>query len=176
VAVTGTSARRYAEALLDLALEEKAVGRYRASLDALHAAFEPRTLRRLADPSAPLGERLAAAESAVAGEPAPIRGLLRLLIERERIALLPRIAEAFAELVDERAGTAKARVTTAVAVSDGERQGIVRRLERATGRTIQATFAVDPALLGGATVQVGDHLVDASLRTRLDALREQMAG
>lgn len=173
--VSGSSARRYAEAVLDIAVAEGAVDRYRASLDRLRSAVDARSLRRLADPSVPIGRRLAALAGAAAGEPAPIRGLLRLLVERDRIALLPRIAEAFGDLVDARANIAKALVTTAVVVDDDARDRMVRQLERATGRTIKAEFAVDPALLGGATVQVGDHLVDASLRTRLETLRRQLA-
>jgi len=175
VALSGSSARRYAEAMLDLALAQDAVDRYRTSLEDLAAAFEPRTLRRLGDPSTPVARRLAAAADALAGQPESVRGLVRLLIERDRIALLPRIARAFGELVDERAGIAKALVTTAADMESGERERVVAQLERATGKRIKAEFAVDPALLGGATVRVGDHLVDASLRTRLDLLRTQLA-
>lgn len=171
----GSGGRRYAEALLDIAAEQGEVDRYRASLDRLGSAFDPRTRRLLREPSVPLGRRLAAAREATAAEPQPVRALVALLVERDGIALLPRIAVTFGELVDERAGIAKAHVTTAVEIGAPQRDRIVERLARATGRTISATFAVDPALLGGASVQVGDHLVDASLRAQLDALRAQLA-
>ena len=175
MALSGSSPRRYAEAILDIATEAKATGRFRASLDRIAAALDERTLRVLRDPSLPLARRLAAAAEATADQPGPIRALVAILIEKGRVALLPRIARGFGELVDQRAGIAKAKITTAVEIDRAQRDRMVAELGRATGTTIRMTFAVDPALLGGATVQVGDHLVDASLRTRLETLRAQLA-
>lgn len=175
MALTGSAARRYADALMDIALEEKAVDAYRASLDKLAAAFSERFLDILRDPSRPLERRLQAGEAATKGQPENIGSLVSMLIRRGRISLIGEIAAAYGELVDERAGIAKARITTAVPLAEAQRTSFVGRLEKATGKTIKADFAVEPALLGGATVQVGDHLIDASLRAQLDALREQLA-
>lgn len=175
MAASGSAARRYAEAMLDIATQEQAVNDYRAQLDGLASALDERTIRMLRDPSLPLARRLAAASEATADVPGPIRALAAMLVERGRIGLIPEIAVAFDDLVDERAGVAKAKITTAVEVDRAHRDRMVEQLGRATGRTIRATFAVDAALLGGATVQVGDHLVDASLRTRLETLRRQLA-
>jgi F-type H+-transporting ATPase subunit delta len=175
VAPGGSAARRYAEAVLDLATAAGAVDEHRASLERLASAFEPATLRAMRDPSVRMASRLAAAEAATAGQPGAIRGLVRLLLERDRIALIPGIVSAFGELVDERSGIAKAKVTTAVQVDQAERRRMVERLERTTGKRIEAALAVDPALLGGSLVQVGDRVEDASLRTRLDELRREMA-
>ena len=112
---------------------------------------------------------------ATKGEPTAIGSLLSVLIRRGRIALIAQIAAAYGDLVDDRAGIAKARITTAVPLPDAQRASVVGRLEKTTGKRIEAEFAVEPTLLGGATVQVGDHLVDASLRAQLDALRDQLA-
>jgi len=173
--VSGSAARRYAEAMLDLAAPEKAVGAYRVSLDRVAQAFDRATIEALRDPRVPLGRRAAALAAATNDEPVAIRSLLRLLLERDRIALVPAIAVAYGELVDAREGIAKARVTTAVELSELEREGLVRRLERASGKKIRATFQVDPALIGGARVQLGDRLIDASLQTRLEHLAREMA-
>lgn len=175
MALGGSAARRYAEAMIDIASGERAVDAFRASLDQL-GKLDPSAVRMLRDPGVPLEHRLQAVEAATAGQPAAVRSLLALLVRRDRVALVPAIAGAYGELVDERAGIAKARITTAVELDQPQRQGLVRRLEQATGKTIKATFAVDPALIGGARLQVGDHLVDGSLRARLAALREQLAG
>lgn len=162
--------------MLDLAAAEDAVDEYRASLDRLRDGLDARSLRALRDPSVPLRRRLDAAGAAGAAEPAPIGALLRLLVTRDRVALLPEIATAFGELVDRRQGISKARITTAVELDDAQRRALVERLQDASGKRIEATFAVDPAIIGGARVQVGDHLVDASIRAQLDSLRTQLAG
>lgn len=182
MALGGSAARRYAEAMLDIAVAGVPPGETKGAIDAFRGAFDqlakldPAAFRMLRDPSMPLERRLQAAEAATAGQPAAVRSLVALLLRRNRVALLPAIAEVYGELVDERAGIAKARVTTAVELDQRDRQALVRRLEQATGKTIKATFGVDADLIGGARIQVGDHLVDASLRARLAALREQLGG
>jgi len=104
-----------------------------------------------------------------------MRSLLVLLLETDRIALVPQIALAFGDLVDRREGIAKARITTAVALDEATRRELVQRLERESGRTLRATFAVDPTLIGGAKVQIGDHLFDSSVHAKLTALGRQLA-
>ncbi|HET8567670.1 MAG TPA: ATP synthase F1 subunit delta [Candidatus Limnocylindria bacterium] len=175
MALGGSAARRYAEALLEFAVEEKAVPAYRSSLEALASGLDAHALRALREPRVPLERRLAAVSGIAKGEPHALGALLAILVRRDRIALLPGIAAAFGELVDEREGIANARVTTAVELGPKDRDGVVGRLERATGKKIRATFSVDQALLGGARVQLGDRLVDGSVRTQLENLRAQLA-
>ena len=108
-------------------------------------------------------------------EPAAIRAVLMLLLERGRSERVPAIAATYGDLVDEREGIAKARVTTAVELDEPQRSEVLRKLERASDKKIRATFAVDPALIGGAKVQLGDHLIDASLDAQLRALARELA-
>jgi F-type H+-transporting ATPase subunit delta len=175
LALSGSAARRYAEALLALSANERAVAELRTSLEKLAPVFDRMTVASLRDPSVPLKQREAALTAALAGEPAEIRSLMVLLLESDRIALVPQIALAFGDLVDRREGIAKARITTAVPLKDSEQQELVSRLERESGRKLRATFAVDPTLIGGAKVQIGDHLIDSSVRTKLVALGRQLA-
>jgi F-type H+-transporting ATPase subunit delta len=173
--LTGSSARRYAEALYQIALSENAVDAFGASLDGLRRAFTLDVLRALRDPGIPLRERRAAIDAATAAEPKAIRSLLALLLERERIALLPRVALAYTELVERRAGIAKGRITTATELGAAEREDLVHRLERSSGKRIRAIFLVDRSLIGGAKVQVGDRLIDSSLKAQLDELERELA-
>jgi F-type H+-transporting ATPase subunit delta len=176
VALSGSAARRYAEAILDLATGQNAVDAYRASLDGLAAGISPQAIRALRNPSVPVKQRLAAIEAVTSGQPKAIRSLLLLLELRDRIALLPDIARAYGDLVDKRAGIVKAKFTTAVELGAVEQRALVTRLEKSSGTRLKATFAVDPALIGGAQIQLGDHLVDTSVRAQLNALRMRLAG
>jgi F-type H+-transporting ATPase subunit delta len=174
--LSGSAARRYAEAILDLAEADSAVDAYRAALDSLAAAITPQIIRALRDPSVPVKRRIAAVDAATKGLPRAIRSVVLLLEQRDRIAILPDIAREFGELVDRRAGIVKAKVTTAVPLDDAQRTAFVLRLEKSSGKQIKASFTVDADLIGGARVQLGDHLVDSSVRAQLAALRSQLAG
>ncbi|MHB8631704.1 MAG: ATP synthase F1 subunit delta [Candidatus Limnocylindria bacterium] len=176
MALSGSAARRYAEAVFDLARAEDAVDAYRVSLDSLAAGIRPQSIRALRDPSVPVKQRLAAVEAATKGQPRAIRAVLLLLEQRDRIALLPDIARAYGDLVDRRAGIVKAKITTAVALDDPQRRAFVDRLERSSGHPLKATFAVEESLIGGAVIQLGDHQVDTSVRAQLNALRQSLAG
>jgi len=175
MALTGSGARRYAEAILSLASGDRDIAPIRASLDRVAGALDRATVAALRNPAVPLANREAALLAATKDEPVVIRSILRLLIERDRIALAPQIARAFGDLVDRRQGIAKARITTAVPLDESERDRLVRRLEQRTKNRVRATFLVDPALISGTTIQLGDHLVDASLEARLRALARQLA-
>lgn len=173
--LSGSAARRYAEAVYDLAQSDEAVDEFRASLDALAVAFGPAVLRALRDPSVPGQQRLAAVRAATKSQPKVIGSLLLVLEERDRIALLPTIARAFGDVVDRRRGIEKAKITTAVPLDLAQQKAFVERLEKSSGKQLRATFAVDQSLIGGARVQLGDHLVDSSVRAQLEALRARLA-
>jgi F-type H+-transporting ATPase subunit delta len=175
MALEGSSARRYAEALYQIAAGENAVDDFAASLQRLAQALTGDVLRALRNPGVPLRARRAAIDAATDGEPKAIGSLLDLLLERERIALFPPIAVAYADLVERRAGIVKGRITTATELSKGERDELVQRLERTSGLKVRATFDVDPSLIGGAKVQVGDRLIDTSLKAQLAELQRELA-
>ena len=175
MALSGSAARRYAEALLALSPNARAVAELRTSLEKLAPAFDRVTIAGLRDPSVPMKQRIEALNAALAGEPAAVRSVMTLLLGTDRIAFVPQIALAFGDLVDRREGVAKARITTAVPIKDAEQRDLVTRLERESARKLRATFAVDPALIGGAKVQIGDHLIDSSVHAKLIALGRQLA-
>ena len=173
--LSGSAARRYAEALLALGPDQHAVLELRTSLEKLAPVFDRVTIAGLRDPSVPMKQRVEALSAALGGEPDTVRSLMVLLLETDRIALVPQIALAFGDLVDRREGIAKARVTTAVPLDETAQRELVRRLERTSGMKLRATFAVDPTLIGGAKVQIGDHLIDSSIYAKLTALGRQLA-
>ncbi len=173
MALGGSAARRYAEALLEVAGGD--VPGFRASLERVAGGLGAEQIRWLRDRRVPLGRRRAALEQAMRDEPAAVRAAATLLLERDRIGILRDVARAFGDLVDKREGIVNTKVTSPVPLDERARTDLVGRLERATGKTIRATFATDPAIIGGLVVQVGDHLIDASVRAQLDALRARLA-
>jgi F-type H+-transporting ATPase subunit delta len=175
MASTGSSARRYAEALYELASADSAVPAFAGSLDRLRRALAPDTLRALRNPAVPLRSRADALDAATVDEPKAVRSLLEVLLERDRIGLLPQIAAAYVDIVDRRAGIVKGRITTATELDARQRDELVGRLERSVGKRIRATFAVDASLIGGAKVQIGDRLIDASVKAQLTELGREIA-
>ncbi len=101
--------------------------------------------------------------------------LLRLLRRKSRLALGPSIASYVRELLDERRGIARAQVRTAVEIDEERRQWFASQLGALTGMQVEVEAEVDPDLIGGAVVRIGDRLIDGSARSRLRALRAQLA-
>jgi F-type H+-transporting ATPase subunit delta len=171
----GSTAKRYAEAILELAVEGRNIDEWTASLDRVTAALTPETLRLLGAPTYPLDARRRALDAATEKELAGVRALLNTLLDGERLVLLPRIARAFHDLLDARAGIEKAVVVTAIRLSEAEQKKLVATLERSSGKKLRAGFEVDPTIMGGVVVRIGDHQVDGSVRTRLALLRDRVA-
>jgi F-type H+-transporting ATPase subunit delta len=117
-----------------------------------------------------------AAVDAVLGEGDPlVRNLLRLLIDKGRGGEVDEVAAEFERLAAIEEGQLSVELTTAFELDDDEARAIVEQIQRASGRTVEATRAVDPGLIGGIVVQAGSRRVDASVRGRLERLRRQLA-
>lgn len=173
------AARRYARALFDVVLKEAnptEVDRELASVHALVGSND--ALRRaLTNPAIPASRKRGVIEAllAHAGSLTPALGkLLLMLAERDRLALLPELAEAYRERLMEHLHILRAEVTTAVPLPDGRRATIERGLAEATGRTVALTARVDPAIIGGAVTRVGSTVYDGSIVRQLERLREQL--
>jgi F-type H+-transporting ATPase subunit delta len=102
------------------------------------------------------------------------RNFLRLVTEKGRIAEIEEIGREFERLFAEEAGVLTLAVTTAVELSDQDASAIVKQIEEASGRTVEATRNVDPGLVGGLVLQVGSLRLDASVRGRLERLRQEL--
>lgn len=113
-------------------------------------------------------------EAALGDLPALPLNLARLLVRKNRTALAVDIAAQFGQLLEQQRGVSRARATTAVPLGDAERQALSQRLAQQMGGEVVLETAVDPELLGGVVVQIGDRLIDASTRSKLRALRDNL--
>jgi F-type H+-transporting ATPase subunit delta len=105
-----------------------------------------------------------------------IRNFLYVVIDRRRTPLLTQIREAFEALVDERRGVVRAHVGTACEPAEAQKRRLAEVLAAITGREVRCHYARDEQLLGGAVLRLGSTVWDGSLRGRLEALRQRLAG
>ena len=111
----------------------------------------------------------------LAGDDEPLfKNFLLLTAEKGRAGELEEIAKEFERLMAREEHRLSVELTTARELTDDEAQKIVDQIEKAAGRTVEATRSVDPALLGGIVLQAGSYLVDASVRGRLERLRQTL--
>ena len=174
-----SSTRRYAEAAFEIALRDDNVERWLEQLDnAARIAADDEVVDRLSDPSVPFDMRADALSSALGADLVPqLRNLLLLLMRRRRLAHAAGVAADFRRLYNRRAGIIEATATSAAPLADDEVRALRERIAglAGAGRQVDLELAVDPSLLGGITVRLGDTLIDGSVRGRLERLRSQLA-
>jgi F-type H+-transporting ATPase subunit delta len=178
MAETTTAARRYAEAIFELGRESDTLDQWQDDLGVLATvAGDGGVLAVLENIKTPMEQRLALLDRALSGMSPLAQNLARLLVSRGRFGLLPQIARVFGEMLDEHRGVVRAEAVTAVPLTDDERRAIVERLRAVTGaRDIRLQSQVDPSIIGGLIVRIGDRLIDGSTRSRLIQLRRRLAG
>jgi F-type H+-transporting ATPase subunit delta len=174
MAEIATLARPYAEASFRSALEARDLAGWSGGLALAGAIAADAKMRDLlADPRLTRAQKLEIF-FAVGGDrlSAPVRNLVTILVEGARAALLPEIAAQYEALKRAHESVLKARIVSAMPLSDAERDDLVAELSRKYGRRIEATVEVDAGLIGGARVHVGDEVIHASMR---DALAQMAA-
>lgn len=172
------TAGRYAKALHAVAREAGTVEPVAAELAAFAEAFaaSPELQGALMRPwIKPADRRRLAAEVAQrAGCGKTVQDFVALLSERGRLDHLREIVQAYGDLVDAAAGRARARVRSATALTEGERQRLTARLEGAVGKRIVLEQVIDSNLLGGFVAEIGSLVLDGSLDGQLARMREQL--
>jgi F-type H+-transporting ATPase subunit delta len=172
----GAAARRYAEAVFDLGVQQGTLDRWQSDLHLIAEAFGNRKLSFiLRQPRISFARKEAIVrdllEKRVTRE---ALGLAVLLVERELVDLGPKVAEAFDEKLNDYRNQATAVVTTAVPLAAPQQAEVAAYLQALTGKTISLETRVDPEILGGLVAQIGDTLIDGSVRRRLALLRDQI--
>ncbi|MGZ5149712.1 MAG: F0F1 ATP synthase subunit delta, partial [Burkholderiales bacterium] len=167
-----TIARPYAEAAFKLALENRNLVRWSDMLSLLDAVVrDERVASRIGDPN--VNDR--ALESLILGAlgerlDGQGRNFVQVLVQNRRLELVPHIRALYEELRREHEGVLEARIVSALPISDEQVRQVLAALEKKYGRKVNAQVEVDPALIGGARIVVGDKVIDATVRGRLDAM------
>jgi F-type H+-transporting ATPase subunit delta len=171
-----SAARRYAEAAFELATRDDALDAWMAGLETAAGIFsEANVAPVIHNPAVPLRDRVAIVARLLDGRvPPSVASLSRLLVERGKSDRLPAVAAEYRRLLNRARGVVEATVTSATPLSPAETDALRAKIAGMTGHTVDLTLSVDDALIGGLTVRVGDTLYDASVRGRLERLREQL--
>jgi F-type H+-transporting ATPase subunit delta len=169
--------RMYARALFEAGQEAGRVDAVARDLAAIAGAMEdvPELRAFLRNPQIEPDGKAGVLEQVSAEADELVRNFVRLVAEKGRAGELPEISAELDALVARAQNRLTVELTTAYALSDEEATSIVATIEKASGRTIEATRSVDPGLIGGIVLQVGSHRADGSVRGRLERLRQGLA-
>jgi len=170
--VASSIGRRYAQAYFDLAREAKKIQQRREDLArAVETLANPEVADALVNPRLTLADRTRLALDLLEGVGDPARNLVRLIIQRGRIAVLRDILEACDTLTDRDSGVIRAEVVTAIPVDPELKKHIGSVLGDKLGAAVQTEVRQDPEIIGGLVIRIGDRVIDTSVRTRLQQLR-----
>ena len=168
--------RRYAEAAFELAVRDDKVEAWKRDLAlAAEMALDDRVIRLVDSPAVPFGERRKVVEQLLSTHVAPgALNLALLLAKRGCFGVMPAVSAEFEAKVRLARGIVAATVTTPEPLSAAELVEVQARVEQLAGARVELATRVDPGLIGGLTIKVGDRLIDASVRGRLERLRGRL--
>lgn len=171
------AARRYARAIFELAREDGQVDEWARRVGAVHDVLgQPEARAVLTNPTIPARRREEAAVALLGDDADPgSRNLARLLVGANRLNELDGIVEEYGRLVDDAAGRVRATVTTAVPLGEGDAGRLAGQLSARLGSEVRLDREVDPRIVGGLVLRVGDRVIDASVAARLRQLRSRLA-
>jgi len=168
--------RVYAEALLEAAQEKKRLGDVRKQFDDFAAAVEGSDDLRgfVRNPQLEPQAKRGALEEMLEGADELFLNFIRLLVEKDRVAEIEDVYVEWTRLLARQERILELELQTAVELSDQEAAKVVEQIEKTSGRKVVASRTVDPDLIGGLVVQAGSVRLDASVRGRLEQLREEL--
>ena len=173
-----TVARRYAKALLTLGKED---GKYKEYGDGISGFAhllqrEPELLDALLNPVHSREDRhkLLLRMIKLLQMPPMVANLLQLMFDKHRLGALDGVAQAYQELMDAVENVSRAKVKTAISLDDATQERLRQTMEKLTGSTVVMEVEEDPSIIGGIVARVGDLVLDGSVRTQINSLRESL--
>ena len=171
-----TIARPYAEAAFRLAQEGNALPAWSQMLGLVSSVIaDARIAAALDNPRLSTADKESLVLSVLGNKLDTLgRNFVRILIDGDRITLLPQIAALFEDLRNSAEGVAKAVIESAFPMSEGQIAELTATLQKRFGKKIETTVEIDPALIGGARITVGDTVIDGSVQAKLQAMATQL--
>ncbi len=173
-------ARRYASAVFKLGVQEggDTISTRGAALQALNSLLDesPKLDNVFRNPIFTVAEKKKVLASLLdkIGCDTVTRNFCYLLADKERLPYYRSIVQAYTKLLDDAKGIIRGTLTTAIPLSQQKQSSVKAELEAKAGAAIELTFDVDPAILGGVVLKVGDRILDSSLRAQLEILRSTL--
>ncbi|MFC1925460.1 ATP synthase F1 subunit delta [Chloroflexota bacterium] len=169
------SARRHAQAVFELAMEKGEIDKWLADLEVVTAALnDPQLAELLENPKIRFSEKENMLQSIIGGIGPLALNLAKMLVAKNRIGIVDGLFDEYTNMVNAYHGRETAEVTTAVSLSDEEKEKVQGKLVEVTGKELVVTAEVDPEIMGGVVARIGDKLIDGSVRTRLKELRKDL--
>ena len=173
--MASSAARRYTQALTDIAQESNTFDAWQRDLDTLAALVSDDEVRAyFENPSVQDEQKLKTAEVVLGDAQPEARNLLRMMIERRRLRLMPEIAELFAEEALAAKGIVMVDVTTADALDDAGESLVRERLKGVVGKDVELRLHTDANIIGGIVARIGDQVIDGSVLNQLRRMRATM--
>jgi F-type H+-transporting ATPase subunit delta len=170
-------ARRYAQAVFDIAREKKELDKWQYDLNKVTALIGDATVMALLEnPKVPFEAKAKLLSGQLSGIEPLVLNLVYLLVSRGRLGMLGDIAREYQLLLDDYRGIERAEVTTAIALDDKDIAELEERLGEMVGKKVMVEARVDRDLIGGMVARVGGKLLDGSTISKLVAMRKALAG
>jgi len=172
-------ARRYAKALFSLGKEQGKTESYSEALGAIAELYKDESVENaLINPLYPLDARqkVMAKIAELAKADTILTRFLNLLLEKKRADILPDIAHEMQVMVDQEQNISHGSVVSAIELDDALKEKIQQTLEKITGNKVILEVSVDPSIIGGIVAKVGDLVLDGSIKTQLNGLKESIKG
>jgi F-type H+-transporting ATPase subunit delta len=169
-------AKRYGTAIFELAKEQDAVMTLQEEILAIKGSFEDPELKEfLTQPKIPVNEKISVLENALSDKVGhDILGLLILVINKGRQDHISQILEEVLDLIDAHNGRVKAYISSAEALSDKQKTDVINQLATLTKKEILPNYEIDPSLIGGLVIRIGDRIVDNSIKGHFHSMSREL--
>jgi F-type H+-transporting ATPase subunit delta len=170
------SAKRYVQAVVELAREQGSFDAWQRDLDVLRAVVSDSGTRSFLDnPSIQVGDKIKAVDAVLTDVQPEARNLAHMLVQRRRTGIIQDLADLFDEAALAEKGIALVDVTTAEPLDDAGQSLVRDHLSRLLGKSVELRLQVDPEIIGGFVARAGDQVIDGSVVNQLRRLRARLA-